>query len=369
MINDPCALSVAQRYGLEPVSEGRAAYRCQCPVCRADNMTFVPGKIGNGWRFYSNCGCYAQDGYNSGTGENLDFWLRELGAVGQAQPDHTQVATPEPTELDSVKLRRIHEYTKSRLAGSPAQQYALSRGLTVETQTAWRFGYGYFTVDGVKYDSITIPWHDQDRHLVGLSHRLINPPDKRHRAPWQGGMAGHVSGLLCGWHTHKPDSNVLIIIEGILNAPSAFQVCQSANVLTPGTDKTDPSAWPLDAIRKHDHVIVWADKEAFADKWAAVVGGNVSVICSPVRNGIKLDANEMLQRGILGNFLDRAMPDQTDVTEYVVNQFDVTEYVGKTLTETDLERLKRRLIEGWSVDAKRVADGLYRVARLIAVPV
>jgi hypothetical protein len=72
---------------------------------------------------------------------------------------------------------------------------------------------------------------------------------------------------------------------------------------------------------------------------------------------VKLDANEMLKRGLLKDFLDRAMP------------HDLTEYVGKTLTETDLERLKRRLIEGWSVDAKRVADGLYRVARLIAVPV
>lgn len=360
MINDPCALSVAQRYGLEPVREGRASYRCQCPVCRVDNMIFVPSKIGGGWRFYSNCACYTQDGYSSGTGENLDFWLRELGAVGQAQPDHTQPATPEPTELDSAKLRRVHEYTKSRLAGSPAEQYLLSRGLTVETQAAWRFGYGYFTIDGTKYDSITIPWHDQDRHLVGLSHRLINPPDKHHKAPWHGGMAGHVVGLLCGWHTHESGRDTLIIVEGVLNAPSVYQEChQRANVLTPGTENTDPSAWPLEAIRKYDHVIVWADKQAVADRWAAAVGGNVTAIHSPVVNGVKMDANEMSQRGVLGDFLDRAMPDQMDVTNYV----------GKTITESDLERLKRRLIDGWSVEVKRVADGLYRVARLRAVAV
>lgn len=359
MINDPCALAVAQRYGLEPVSEGRASWRCQCPVCRADNMTFVPSKIGGGWRFYSNCGCYAQDGYSSGTGENLDFWLRELGAVGQAQPDHTQIATPEPTELDSVKLRRIHEYTKSRLPGSPTEKYLLSRGLTVETQAAWRLGYGYFTIDNTKHDSITIPWHDQDRHLVGLSHRLINPLDKRHKAPWHGGMAGHVSGLLCGWHTHESGRDTLIIVEGILNAPSAFQVCQNANILTPGTENTDPSAWPLQAIREYDQVIIWADKQEVADKWAAAVGGNVTAIHSPVHSGVKLDANEMLQRGLLKDFLDRAMPDQTDVTEYV----------GQTITESDLERLRRRLIDGWSVEVRRVADGLHRVTKMRAVPV
>ena len=331
MINDPCALSVAQRHGLEPQSEGRAAYRCQCPVCHNNNMVFVPAKTGVGWRFYSNCGCYKQDGYSSGTGENLDFWLRELGAVGQAQPDHTQPATPEPTELDSVKLRGIHEYTKSRLVGSPAEQYALSRGLTVETQAAWRLGYGYFTINNTKYDSITIPWHDQDRHLVGLSHRLINPPDKHHKAPWHPGMAGHVAGLLCGHHTHESGNDTLIIVEGILNAPSVWQASQ----------------------------IVWTDKQAVADKWAAAVGGNVTTICSPVRDGVKLDANEMLQRGVLKAFLDRAMPDQTDVTDYV----------GQTVTETDLERLNSRLREGWSIEARRVADGLYRVARLSAVPV
>ena len=261
MINDPCALSVAQRYGLEPTREGSRAYRCQCPVCRAENMVFIPAKTGAGWRFYSNCGCYAQDGYNSGTGENLDFWLRKLGAVGQAQPDHTQPATPEPTELDSVKLRRIHEYTKSRLVGSPAEQYALSRSLTKETQHIWRFGFGYFTIDGIKHDSITIPWHDADCHLVGLSHRLVNSPDKRYKAPWHPGMAGHVVGLLCGWHTHESGYRCLIIVEGILNAPSVFQVFnQRANVLTTGTENTDPNAWPLDEIRKYDYVIVWTDK-------------------------------------------------------------------------------------------------------------
>lgn len=360
MINDPCALSVARRYGLDPVREGRASYRCQCPVCRADNMTFVPAKIGGGWRFYSNCGCYQQDGYSSGTGENLDFWLRELGAVGQAQPDHTQPATPEPTELDSVKLRRIHEFTKSRITGSPAEQYLLSRSLTVETQAAWRLGFGYFTINNTKYDSITIPWHDTDRHLAGLSHRLINPPDKRYKAPWHPGMAGHVAGLLCGHHTHKSENSTLIIVEGILNAPSLWQVChQRANVLTPGTENADPTAWPLDEIRKYDHVIVWTDKQAVADKWAAAVGGNVTAIHAPVINGTKLDANEMLQRGVLKEFLDRVLPAQQDLTDYV----------GQTITETELDRITRRLMDGWSIETRRVADGLYRVARLIAVPV
>ena len=96
-----------------------------------------------------------------------------------------------------------------------------------------------------------------------------------------------------------------------------------------------------------------------ADKWAAAIGGNVMTICSPVRDGVKLDANEMLQRGILGAFLDRVLPQQPDVTDYV----------GQTISETDLERLKRRLREGWSIETRRVADGMYRVARLIAVPV
>ena len=360
MINDPCALAVAQRYGLEPAREGSRAYRCQCPVCRAENMVFIPAKTGAGWRFYSNCGCYQQDGYNSGTGENLDFWLRELGAVGQAQPDHAQLAAPEPKELDRVKLRRIHEFTKSRITGSPAEQYALSRDLTVETQAAWRMGYGYFVVDGVKHDSITVPWHDADRHLVGLSHRLINPPSKHHKAPWHGGMAGHVAGLLCGWHTHKSENSSLIITEGILNAPSIWQECRHrANVLTPGTENTDPNAWPLDEIRKNDHILIFMDKQPVADRLAAAVGGNVTAIHAPVINGVKLDANEMLQRGILGDFLDRVLPQQPDITTYV----------GQTITETELDRITRRLMDGWSIETRRVADGLCRVVRLTAVPV
>jgi len=326
MNNDPCALSVAQRFGLEPVREGNTSYRCQCPVCRADNMTFVPAKNSPGWRFYSNCGCYRQFGYSSGTGENLDFWLRQLGAVAVAQPDHTRPLTPEPAELDIVKLRKNHEWTKSRLTGSPAERYALSRGLTVETQIIWRFGFGYHTINGVKYDSITIPWHDEHRALVGLSHRLLESPDKHSKAPWFGGMAGHVSGLLCGWHTHKSENNTLIIVEGILNAPSVSQAMPTANVLTPGTQNTDPLTWSLDAIRKYDKIVIWADKQEFADKWASAVDGNVVAIHSPEHNGVKFDANEMLKRGQLAAFLKMVVPDQADVTPFV----------GQTITESDL---------------------------------
>ena len=358
MNNDQCALSVARRYGLEPVREGRAAYRCQCPVCRANNMTFVPSKTGTGWRFYSNCGCYKQSGYNSGTGENLDFWLRKLGAVAAAQSDHTRPLIPESAELDIVKLRRNHEWTKSRLTGSPAERYALSRSLTIATQVAWRFGFGYHMINSVKYNSITIPWHDEHRALVGLSHRLLEPPDKHSKAPWFGGMAGHVSGLLCGWHTHEPENNVLIIVEGILNAPSVFQVMPAANVLTPGTQNTDPLSWPLEAIRKYANIVIWADEKKVADKWAAAVGGNVKPIFSPECNGVKFDANEMLKRGQLTGFLKMVIPDQVDVTDYI----------GQTITESQLERLNRRLMGGWSIETRRIADGLYCVAQMRAVP-
>jgi len=310
MIATMCALDVAQNYKIDLVSEGDC-YRADCPVCGRPHLTFAPSDRYSGYYFASPC--YAQDGHHTGSGANLDYWLRSLGATGaEAWPSHLPTehkpslprsATAKP--LDAGMLARIVHGALPRLTPESAGgKYLLGRGLKPATWAAWRMGFGFWCK--YEFQSIVLPWYAPDHALVGVSHRLIAPTDDQPKAPWQLGMAGNAKGLLCGWHTHQARP-ILIIAEGVINATSLYQaIGDVADILTPGSENVTPKRWDMERLRQWARVVVWADQPATATAWGRAIGTKLR-ICSTSINGVKVDANDLLLRGELRRFVESGL--------------------------------------------------------------
>ena len=299
MIIIESALEVAQNAKMPLIREGNC-YRGDCPACGRQHLTLAPS---NGGGYYFASPCYEQNGHHTGSGANLDYWLRSLGATGgEAQPAYLptayQPAVVKP--LDAGKLARIVHGAAARLnKASAGGQYLFSRHITRATARAWRLGFGFWG----KYEnqSIVIPWYAPDHQLVGVSHRLIAPTAGQPKAAWQAGMAGKTAGLMCGWHTHQ-ERDTLIIIEGILNAPSLYQaVGDIADIVTPGSENTNPYTWDIDRLRQWERIVVWADKRETAAAWGDALGTKLMITSMP--NGVTTDANDMLRCGKLREFI------------------------------------------------------------------
>jgi hypothetical protein len=304
MIATLSALDIAQNYKIDLTREGQC-YRAACPVCGRLHLTFAPSDRFSGYYFASPC--YSQDGYHTGSGTNLDYWLRSLGATGyEAVPGYlpTEAKPTKPTKpLDAGKLARLVHGAMARLTKQSAGgQYLYSRHITRATARAWKLGFGFW--GKYQYQSIVIPWYAPEHKLVGVSHRLIAPTADQPKAPWQPGMAGHTVGLLCGWHTHQ-ERDTVIVVEGLLNAVSLYQTCADiADILTPGSENTNPATWDL-AVGQWQRVVVWADKQETAAAWGRALGTKFRITSTP--NGVKVDANDLLRRGNLRAFIESGL--------------------------------------------------------------
>lgn len=306
MIATMCAVDVAKNFKIELATEGNC-YRGDCPACGRPHLTFAPSDRYSG--FYFGCPCYNQDGHHTGSGANLDYWLRSMGATGaEAMPAHlpTEHKPPKPTKpLDVGMLTRVVHGALPRLTPeSGGGKYLLARGLAPATWAAWRMGFGFWCK--YEFQSIVFPWYAPDHTLVGVSHRLIAPTDDQPKAPWHPGMAGEAIGLLCGWHTHQA-RRCLIIAEGVINGASLYQACGDfADILTPGSENARRARWDLERLRQWDRVVVWADKPATATAWGKAIGTKLR-ICSTSLNGVKVDANDLLLRGGLRRFVESGL--------------------------------------------------------------
>jgi len=301
MSNIYCALTVAQNAKFDLAREGNC-YRSDCPACGRLHMTFAPSSSGG---FYFSSPCYNQDGHHTGSGANLDFWLRSLGANGgNSQPAYLPTEHKPAKPLDIGMLTRIVHGAMPRLTkASAGGQYLYSRHITRATALAWKLGFGFWCK--YEHQSIVIPWYAPDHGLVGVSHRLINPTTGQPKAPWQPGMAGRTAGLLCGWHTHQ-NRETLIIVEGVINAPSLYQaVGDFADILTPGSENCNPATWDMERLRQWKRVVVWADKRETSAAWGKALGTKLQITSMP--NGVKVDANDMLRQGRLREFMESGL--------------------------------------------------------------
>ena len=72
------------------------------------------------------------------------------------------------------------------------------------------------------------------------------------------------------------------------------------DVLSLGSESQKMPAEVIDAARSYRRCVAWGDRNDNAAAWAAAIDG-----ATPIRSPKGLDANDLLQRGLLAAFLGR----------------------------------------------------------------
>jgi hypothetical protein len=199
-------------------------------------------------------------------------------------------------------------------AGVPARAYLEQRGIFQYTWRVWLLGYAPVSPP---WDSelrrraggaaLTIPYlHSRTdacfavryRRIVARTDedRYINEPDS--------------FCLLHGLHLIDRNAHTLVIVEGELNAVSIWQESRDLGLTVVSIGSQYLKKDTLEALTTlstfFPRSLVWCDDPDRALRVrSAVQSPAVLPLKSPNLNGTKIDANDMLQRGLLRAFLER----------------------------------------------------------------
>lgn len=186
--------------------------------------------------------------------------------------------------------------------GEPGRAYLAGRGILPATWAAWSLGYAeaWHPKRSKRLPAVILPWR-RGETIKALQYRFIGE-DISHdeRFGQKGGGDRTIFGA-----QHLVDESpgpALVIVEGELNAVSVWQEAHDlVDVLSFGPESNidKAAAYLLRQAGRYDRVIVWADKPDAARSADRVLAGADLVLQSP--GG--LDANDLLQRGLLRDFL------------------------------------------------------------------
>jgi hypothetical protein len=193
--------------------------------------------------------------------------------------------------------------------GAAARAYLTGRGLRPETWQDWRLGshHAWHPVRREALPAITLPWFDPDGTIQAVQYRFFGPGIAKHDRFGQ--KAGGQRSLF-GLHRLSGQAT-LIVTEGELNAISCWQVASTwADVLSIGSQENARQARVSEALQHaalpYRQVIAWLDKRELALTVAdRIAPFNGTALWS--ENG--LDANDLLQRGLLAARLANALAD------------------------------------------------------------
>ncbi len=114
--------------------------------------------------------------------------------------------------------------------------------------------------------------------------------------------------VLFGLWDVAPQHDTLLLVEGEMNALSIWQCLPSGvDTLSFGSENGGRPAMIRHLAQRHKRVFVWADDTQRATQMRALVGSQACALRSPVRDGVKWDANQMLQEGVLMDFLSHVL--------------------------------------------------------------
>ena len=190
-------------------------------------------------------------------------------------------------------------------AGKCGREYLSTRGITAETWEA--FGLGFAMRKHKRWErkaaAVVIPWVIGET-ITAVKYRFIEATEKPDRFTSKGGGEQSLFGLsLVGKHFET-----LILVEGELNALSLWQALRenkqdTIDVVSFGSEGGGASSVAVKVGRRYRRVVVWTDKGDVSAKVVRAIGSNAQGLKSP--SG--LDANDLLQRGLLAEFVTKAL--------------------------------------------------------------
>lgn len=193
--------------------------------------------------------------------------------------------------------------------GLAAQEYLFERGLNPTTWEAWHIGAAVVYDAKIKKNrpAISIPWYYMDAQrevITAIKYRFIdNEPDGlRYTA-----APGSVFVLFGAWSAISTD-HVLLLVEGEINALSLWQCLpRGVSVLSIGSDSNGRPEMIAKITDRYNSVFVWCDDAARTLKYKAMISKPARGLQSPIIDGVKIDANTLLQRGRLQEFIQKVI--------------------------------------------------------------
>lgn len=312
---------VSYTSGLVSLHKKGAYFIGPCPICGGrDRFQIKRTGTGDAW-LCRKCkpGKYASALDFLMAFHNEDFKAAFTRAGGEVQAPRRELGTGKPVtnpapvqvvpsatwQADAWKLV---DKSNSRLigseAGEPARRYLASRGVSRGSILANLLG---FTMIGGKRPAIVIPWLDVGDVITAVKYRFIDDIASQDKGKRFSMMAGSMP-LLFGLQHVLPTDKTLLFVEGELNAISVLQTMpRGVSVVSAGSDSNGNAALLQALARYYDRVVIWMDDPNKAKDLRERMGlapyGTTRILKSPVIEGVKYDANQILQTGLLMEFI------------------------------------------------------------------
>ncbi len=288
-----------------------AYYIGACPMCGGKDR-FNIKRNGHDMWVCRNC---APDKYHSAIDfvmayKKIDYKeaVRQMGGElekpQRIQPAPVQVIPDSTWQAEAWKqVDRANINLIGSEAGEAGRRYLLSRGISRGSIFMHLLG---FTV-AYKRPCIVIPYLDLGNVISAVKYRFIDDlarTDKGRRFAMLNGSIPCLFGLL---HV-LPTDKTLLFVEGELNAISVLQTLpHGVSVVSAGSDSNGNASLLRALGEKYERAFVWMDDPEKAEQTRAKLGRDAKLMKSPILEGVKWDANQMLQAGILPAFLERQM--------------------------------------------------------------
>jgi len=226
-----------------------------------------------------------------------------LGEVARRKPEPKRAARRWQDAEWQREARELVSQAAQRLAsdaGAPGRQYLAERGFERYAWQDWDLGLAdvWHPIRKRKMPAITMPYMSR-KVIKAVQYRFIaGDLDKSERFSQ---LAGGERTLF-GGHVIAGRGDLLAITEGELNCVSIWQA--AGDLFDPvsigAQDNVKISApYAAKLAERYAIVLVWADAPSVAHELSEAIGRRCVLMQSPVIDGAKLDANEVLKRGFL----------------------------------------------------------------------
>jgi hypothetical protein len=260
--------------------------------------------------------------------------LRRAGGevIAPAGPKHGKPIQPPapvqelPSQMWQADAWRFVTSASDRLtdqdAGEAGRRYLLARGISRAMMDSELLG---FAVIG-KRPAVVIPWMDTGNVITAVKYRFIDELASQDKARRFSAMAGS-KPYLFGLQNILESDKTLLFVEGELNAISILQTRPAKVSVISGGSEGNGNAALLQALARHyNRVVIWTDEPEKARTIRERMNRpEARLLKSPVIEGVKFDANQMLQAGLLMEFISAEL---ATVCQGVPVDMDVIEYMG-----------------------------------------
>lgn len=315
------ATDINQTYDLLTLAQGDTKlkhsgkyYIGACPFCGGRDR-FNLKHTSEGWRWYCRkCG----DEKYHGTidyimrRDNLDF-KQALESLGGNTIRPRPSVAPQPPAItlpdqswQAENWKKVERASDELLESQLAQlgrEYLINRALDRATWTVNLLGFVYV----FNRPAILIPWWDVGTFdtITAIKYRFIDDLAERDKSQ-RFTMAKGSKTILFGLNA-AAGNNILILTEGEFNAMSIKQTSDhfglQIDALSFGSETGSRENILHQVAQDYKRVVIWADDAERSNAIRLSLSRWADALCSPIVDGVKYDANALLQKAWLADFL------------------------------------------------------------------